>query len=137
MRKYISLFLRYFCFITTGTLIVTFIGFAITNSDPSLNTMWEILVSAIPATIATLVTYNVKTENFNLPVRMLIHYIFICVIMIGLGYLFGWIPLSPMGILFMCLCVAGVYLFTYIGSYITDKENAKSINKALEEKYKE
>ncbi len=136
MKKYINLFLRYFCYITTGSLIAVIFGFSISHSCPTLKTLWEILLCSLPATIATIITYNVKTDNFNLPIRMLIHYICLCLIMGTLGCLFGWISPNIMGMIFMCLCVAGVYAFTYLASYLSDRENAKNINKALEEKYK-
>lgn len=137
MRKYINLFLRYFCYITTGTIIAVLIALSIYQESPTLDTLWEILVCSVPTSIATIVAYNVKTQNYNLPLRMIIHYVFLCVIMGVLGRLFGWIAPGGKGLVYMCLSVAGVYVFTYIVSYLSDIENAKNINKALEEKYRE
>ena len=137
MRKLFNTFLRYFCYITTGTLLAVLVGFSIYGADPSIVTLWEILICSIPTTIVTIVVYSVRMDKFNLPLRILIHYISLCIIVGSLGYLFGWLSHDLNGIVFLCLCVAGVYVFTYFGSYLADMENAKNINKALEEKYSE
>lgn len=137
MKNLFSQFIRYFCNITTGTLIVVALAYNLVyKTETSSIVLLQILISAIPTSLITVVIFNVKTENMNLFVRMIIHYLCICATMIVLGSLFNWIDLSTFGVLFMCLCVAFVYAFTYCIVWISNKENAKSINKALEERYK-
>ena len=137
MKKYINLFLRYFCYITTGSLFAVIVGFTLGGANPTLKTLWEIPACSLPATLATILTYNEKAENYSLLLRIALHYVSLCIIMGVMGCWFGWITPSVIGIVFMCICVAGVYAFTYVVSYLSDKENARNINKALEEKYKE
>lgn len=136
MSKLITLFFKYYCYITTGTLIIVALGFTGYDTTISYNTLWEVLISAFPTTIATILAYNVKADNPNLILRMGIHYVCLCIIMGFLGWKFGWISLSLPDIGLMCISVALVYAFTYLLSWLSDRENAKNINKALEEKYK-
>lgn len=137
MKNLFSQFIRYFCNITTGTLIVVALAYNLVyKTETSSIVLLQILISAIPTSLITVIIFNVKTENMNLFVRMIIHYLCICATMIVLGSLFNWIDLSTFGVLFMCLCVAFVYAFTYCIVWISNRENAKSINKALEERYK-
>lgn len=138
MKKYISLFLKYYCFITTATLLVVACAVGlIYNAQADTSTLWQILVTSIPAALYTVIVFNVNAENMNYLFRMLIHYICLCVTMGFFGYKFHWIDFSLFGIVFMCICVAVVYAFTFLISWLSDRENAKNINKALEEKYKE
>lgn len=137
MKKLILFFLKVFCYITTAVFIIVSLGFSFYGADPTVQTLRGILLCSFLSALSTVITYGIKPEDMNILLSTVIHYIFLCVIMGVIGYLYHWIAPNFAGIGSMCLYVAAVYAFTFTMSWLSDRENAKNINRALEEKYSE
>ena len=140
--KFFTEFLKYFVIITTGVLLMCAVNVSLSETGGaglSLSvTLWQILGAGAVTAFVTAWVYKRECNTKKQFIAMgMIHYILICVIMVTLGVLFGWMDLNIGGIIMMTVSVALVYLFTYAVSYISAKHQADEFNKALNEKYKD
>lgn len=133
IMKRLSAFVKYFTFITTGVLIVNAVVYSAYNiTIIDSDNLWKILSAGAVTALVTVAFYTDSTgEREIAPITMLCHYGVMCVIMIIMGTMFGWMKLDALGIFVMCITVAAVYGFTYLMSYLTGKRDADEINKAL------
>lgn len=133
MMKRLSVFVKYFTFITTGVLIANAIVYNAYNiTSIHASDLWKILLAGAVTALVTVAFHTDSTgEKEVAPLMMLCHYATICVVMVIMGTWFGWMKLNALGILVMCVTVAAVYGFTYLMSYLTGKRDADEINKAL------
>lgn len=65
-------------------------------------------------------------------IRQVIHIIYICAVVLGLGAWFNWYTVSPVGIVLMLLSVAAVYALTYFIDYHQSKQLANELNEKLD-----
>ncbi|MBQ9384326.1 MAG: DUF3021 family protein [Ruminiclostridium sp.] len=131
--KYITEIIRYFTYITTGMVILFIVLMLIQGDDGiRLSTLIEIPCAALLTSAITVLLYpsEGKTRKAYL-CRVLLHYLALCVVMIVMGILFGWIELNFHGILLMVISVAAIYAFTFVVAYITSKNEAEELNRAL------
>lgn len=140
--KFFTEFLKYFVIITTGVLLMCAVNVSFSETGGttlSLGvTLWQILGAGAVTALVTVLVFKRECSTKKQFIAMgVIHYILICVIMITLGVLFGWMDLNIGGIMMMTVSVALVYLFTYAVSYISAKHQADEFNRALNEKYKD
>jgi uncharacterized membrane protein len=131
--KYVKSYISFFTAIATAILIIVTIDGAI-NSYESVSKYLplEILgASALTALITTIILCReIKTRKQFL-ISFLLHFFLLCVIMIVLGLMFGWINDSFGSIICMILYVALVYVIVFAINYILAKKEADELNEAL------
>lgn len=129
--KYITEIIKYFTFITTGIVILFIVLMLIDGDDIiTLSTLIKIPCAALVTSVVTVIFDPSETKR-NFMLSMLLHYLVLCIVMIGIGKLFGWISLDIHGILLMVISVAVIYAFTFAVTYITSKNDAEELNRAL------
>ena len=133
--KYISEFIKYFCYITTGIVIVSGITVLSDEMIPSATVLQSVLAGAITALVTTFFLTGEPKSKKDMFLRLTFHYISLCVIMVIIGFSFNWIPHSIMGVIFMIAAVGVVYIFTALSYMFTSQKEIKELNKALNEKY--
>ena len=133
--------------ITTATLVIctfwTFIntissGGDIMTEKISLLILPQMLVVGFVTGLGTLIIvdkYDVsKREEI---VRRSIHFVFICVVVLGFGAWFEWYKFTVPGVLFMMLSILAVYAATYFIMYYRSKRIADKVNEKLEQMNKD
>lgn len=141
LRVRIGRLVRYTMVISVGTLIACIVWCGI-----SLHAQGEQLLSAeipymvLPEILALGIVCGAGTELIlcwdakpaEAKMRWIMHYIFINIVVLGFGYLFGWYDASVEGVVFMCLTCAAVYAFTYGLTYLNDVKTADRMNRKLQ-----
>lgn len=134
--KFITDLIRYFVYITTGILFV-FITILLLNggSGISLQALIEIPCAALATALVTVFIYSkeavMKREFY---IRIAVHYLLLCIIMVIFGTAFDWIGFDLAGVITIMISTAAVYAFTFAGTYLSSKSDAKKLNKALKSK---
>ena len=137
MKKFQD-FIKWFLYITTGILIVCTVNISLcqTNDTIPQNTLWEILLSGFVTTIVTrAIVPSEDTKRSESLIRIGLHYLVLCIVMIFFGHSFGWLDYDLQGILMMVLSVAVVYLLSFSVHYVIDREQADKINRRLRENF--
>jgi uncharacterized membrane protein len=131
--KYVKSYISFFTAIATAILVIVTIDGAI-NSYESVSKYLplEILTaSALTALITTVILCReIKTRKQFL-ISFLLHFLLLCVTMIVLGLMFGWINASFGSIICMIFYVALVYVIVFAINYILAKKEADELNEAL------
>lgn len=134
--KFITDLIRYFVYITTGILFVFITMLLIEGSDSiSIQKLIQIPCAAFVTALVTVIIYSkeaVMKKEFY--IRIAIHYLLLCVIMVILGTAFEWIKIDLAGIMIMVISTAAIYVFTFAGAYLSSKSEAEKLNKALKSK---
>lgn len=135
--KYITEIIKYFAFITTGIVVLMIVIMLIQGDDGiSLYTLAEIPCSGLVTSAVTVFLFPSEVQSRKIYLlRILLHYIALCVVMTAMGVFFGWINFDMSGILLMTVSVAVIYAFTFGIAYITSKNDADEINQALKDKH--
>jgi lysylphosphatidylglycerol synthetase-like protein (DUF2156 family) len=131
--KYIKSYISFFTAIATAILVIVTIDAAINSyeSVPKYMPLEILAASALTALITTIILCReIKTRKQFL-ISFLVHFLLLCVIMIGLGLLFGWIDVSVGNIFCMIFYVALVYVIVFAINYILAKKEADELNEAL------
>ena len=136
MRKIFE-FVKWFFYITTCVVFVCAANMEISGTETiNVNVLWQILLSGF---ITALLTVILRPFEYGIErayiIRIIIHYIVLCVVMIILGCEFEWMSLNLAGIIMMVVSVAVVYLLVYCAGYWIDKKQADAINQKLKNKY--
>lgn len=136
MKKFAN-FIKWFLYITIGIFFVCAVAYTLEDVDSiSVNIFWKILLSGFVTTLVTIFFRCwEEEENSKLWVRVVFHYVVLCVVMSILGMWFGWIEAAPSGVGKMVIYVGLVYLLAFGAYYIIDIKQADAINKKLREKY--
>ena len=134
--KFITELLKYFVYITTGILLV-FIVIMLLGGYESIRTqtLMQIPLAAFVTALVTVIIYSKETmmkKEFN--IRMAVHYLLLCVIMVIFGTAFGWVNLDIAGVITIVISTAAIYAFTFAGAYLSSKNEAEKLNKALKSK---
>lgn len=133
--KYISEFIKYFCYITTGIVIVTGITVLPFGTIPADLLLQSVLAGLITALVTTFFLTGEPKSKKDMFLRFGLHYVSLCVIMVIIGFSFNWIPRDILGVIFMVASVGAVYIFTALSYMFTSQKEVKELNKALNEKY--
>lgn len=135
MMKYLSEFIKYFCIITTGITLIS--GLTILKYDAvhSSMLMEVVIAGAVTALVTTIFLTGEPKSRLDMFLRMGLHYVSLCTIMIVLNFSFGWMKNSIGGAVSMIVSVAIVYIFTAISYVFTSRKEVKEINEALQKKY--
>lgn len=136
MRK-IREFVKWFFYITTSVLFICAANQTLSGENTFFTrTLWNILLSGfITALVTTLLRPGTNDSGKIMIVKIIIHYIVLCVVMIICGHRFGWMDFSPADIIMMLVSVAVVYLIVFLAGFWIDLKRADEINQRLKEKY--
>ena len=136
MRKFFE-FIKWFFYITTCIVIVCAANMEISGTETiNVNVLWQILLSGFITALITVLLHPLEYGNgFDSIIRIIAHYVALCVVMIILGCQFGWMDFNITGIIMMVISVAFVYMFVYCAGYWIDKKQADEINQKLKTKY--
>ena len=132
-------FVKWFLYITMGILIVCAVNFQLADVESlSKETLWQILLSGFLTSGVTVLLYPRESMN-KIPfwIKLVVHYVALCIVMILCGHWFGWLDFDLGGIVMMAVSVAVVYGITFLIYYLIDLKQADEINRRLEEKYGE
>lgn len=135
--KRFSEFIKWFLYITTCVLFICATNIQISGDDtiPAI-TLWEILLSGFITAVVTIFMRPNERDSARISIiKIIVHYLALCVVMFICGSLFGWMELTPAGIIMMLVSVAVVYLLVYISGYCLDKKRADEINRGLKGRY--
>ncbi len=134
--KYITEIIKYFTFITTG-IVILFIAIMLIqgNDGITLRTLIGIACLGLVTAVVTVFLYPAEAKNKReFWLKLLLHYVVLCIVISAFGILFGWIGLNFKGILLMMVCTAAVYAFTYAVAYLSSKNDADALNQALKQR---
>ncbi len=134
--RFISEFLKMFTYITTGTAIAFAAYTLIVGYDVvAVSSVAKIpIVGIIMSLVTTATLQHDYSTNKAMILALVCHYVFVSFAMVGLGILFEWVRPVPQEIVLMLVCVAFVYVFSFIMFSIALKKEAKQINAALKER---
>lgn len=135
--KRLGIFVKWFLYITVGIFLVCGLAYTLEGSESiPVNVFWKILLSGFVTTLVTVFFRCWEEESqTKVWVRIVCHYIALCVVMSVLGMWFGWIEAALTGVGKMAVYVGVVYLLAFGAYYIIDLRQADAINKKLQEKY--
>ena len=134
--KYITEIIRYFTFITTGIVILFIVLMLIKGNDCILlSTLIKIPCAALATSIVTVIFYPTETQSKKEYIlKVLLHYLVLCIVMTIFGVLAEWISFNFIGIMIMVISTAAVYIFTYTITFLRSKNDADELNMALKNK---
>lgn len=139
--KLLKEFVAYFAYITTGILLVSGTVIALFSSEayviPKIILLDVALAGGVTALVTALIYHREPKTRTGFVILTLVHYLVLCVVMVFMGILFGWIDFEFTDIILMCGYVAVVYIFTFFSRMFTDKRDANQLNEALKKKYKD
>lgn len=138
MRK-LTEFVKWFIYITTCILIVFAANVSIAGDETiPAGTLWQILMSGfVTAGVTVFLRPSGRGNVWGDVIRIIVHYIILCVIMIGYGCFFGWMHFRVRSIIMMMISVAAVYFLVCLSGYWIDRKQADEINRKLRGKYSE
>ena len=135
MRK-IRTFIECFVCVTTDIVFIAACTYGSQSEALTSTTLWQILLSAALCALSTTLFFP---EEYPGKVRfwagIVLHFISLCAIMIVCGRWFGWVGPTAKDAAVMVIYVVIVYAFTTGIAYITEKKQASSMDRKLQEKY--
>ncbi len=137
--KSIGEYIKWFVYITVGIFLVCAISFTLEGEETiPVNTIWKVMLEGLVATLVTVQLQPQENDGKGKTwIKFALHYLSLCIIMCCFGIWFGWIRFSVKGIIVMSVDVAIVYALSTVIYYLVDVQQAKGINKVLQEKYGE
>ena len=137
--KKIFEFVKWFLYITTCVLFVCAANLLISGVDfVPADMLWQIMLSGFITALVTVLLGPGEQDGIRISViKIFVHYVVLCGVMIACGYWFDWLELNPAGIIMMVISVAVVYLLVYLAGYWLDRKQADQINQKLKGKYKD
>lgn len=131
--KYITKIVKYFAFITTGIVVLIGVLMLIQGEKyVSADTLIKIPCAGLATSAVTVLLYPSEDKSKKgYMLGVLLHYIVLCIVMIIFGAASNWIKLNVGGILLMIISTAAVYAFTSVVDYISSKNDADELNRAL------
>ena len=135
--KYITEIIKYFTFITTGIVILFIAILLLTGSNGiNLNTLIGIPCLGLVTGVVTVFLYPAEAKTRReFWLKLVLHYFSMCLVSTTFGILFGWVSFDGKGILVMVVSTAAVYAFTYAVAYLSSKNDADELNRALKNKH--
>ena len=136
MKKILE-FIKWFFYITTSVVFICAANLTISGGNTIfVNTLWQILLCGfLTALVTVLLRPGAKDGGKIMILKIIIHYIILCVVMIICGHWFGWMVFSFADIVMMLVSVAVVYLIVFSAGFWLDLKRADEINQRLKEKY--
>ncbi|MDE6731960.1 MAG: DUF3021 domain-containing protein [Oscillospiraceae bacterium] len=136
--RFITDLIRYFVYITTGILFVFIVVLLIKGIDSiSIQKLIQIpcaaLITALITVIFSICSRETSTKK-EFYIGIAIHYILLCAAMVFFGTTFGWVNFDLEGVMIIVISTAAIYAFTFVGAYLSSKNDAKKLNEALRSK---
>ena len=134
--RYLIDFFNLLSYITTGIVFV-FIVMCCIGGAKTITTasFWQIIAAAGATALVTVLLYpKTYKSTREYIVRIFIHYIALCAVMMGLASAFDWIDPDITGVIVILLTTAAVYGFSSFGTYISSKRQADELNEAITRK---
>ena len=130
MKDMLKVVFQHFLMITVGVLFFTSIGHIDSESLPPFYP-WAVMLSGVVGSVPSLLFYfKNEPSRCQFVVRVILHFIFIGIAIMTLGYLFGWYTNLSEGIsVFIGIVI--VYILVWVLSFWLDHAQAKNINDAL------
>lgn len=136
MRKLRFLF-QVFCMVTTCVVIAAALFTTVINPvesvDPAI--MWQIPVASLLTTLCSLIfAWDRKMGKLERRIRIGIHYLWVNLVVLGVGFLFDWYQITrPGSVISMVIAIAVIYTIASIGSWTKSARDAKQMNERLKE----
>ncbi len=134
--KFISELIKYFCYITTGIVLVSGVSTMGNDTVPGITLMQTLLAGGVTALITTVLLFGEPKSKKDMFIRLGLHYVLLCAVMVVIGFWFRWVPRDILGVIFMVVSVGLVYVFTAITYMITSRREVNEMNRALWNKYR-
>lgn len=129
-------FIQCFVTVTTGIVAIGAITYSLQPTEPTSDTLWQILLSgALCALSTTLFFPSEFASKARIRAGIGLHFISLCAIMVCCGRWFGWVGPTVLEAAIMVGYVVLVYAFTTGITYLLSKRQADEINRHLREKY--
>lgn len=139
--KRLQSMISFFEKITAGILFATAIYIPVFYGGDFLiyaDILWQILLLSAVCTLGSILMPlegEKEISRYAMLVRTILYYIYVNVVVLGLGFLFGWFSFrNGLQVLGMELAIAFVYLVVYLVSYWTQCQEAKRMNEKLKER---
>lgn len=136
MRKLRFLF-QVFCMVTTCVVIAVALFTTVINPMESVDPviMWQIPVVSLLTTLGSLIyAWDRKIGKLELRIRIGAHYLWVNLIVLGMGFLFDWYQITkPGSVISMVIAIAVIYAIASIGSWKKSARDAKQMNERLKE----
>ncbi|MDD2993168.1 MAG: DUF3021 domain-containing protein [Pygmaiobacter sp.] len=141
--KFLKRLAFYISVITTFTLLASAVWITIEAVEAGQTlqqafltgaTEWQVLIAGLLCGVVTavLIPGESKTRREWIT-RFCVHYLLINAIILGCGALFGWYTVTPVGVVYMMITVALVYVAVATMTYLRNKSTAEKINERLEQ----
>lgn len=124
--------------VVTATYIPVFYGW---QTQIEVNILWQILGLSIVCTLGSVILPledGREVSKTSMLVRTILYYLYINVVVLGLGFLFEWFTFRNMPqVLGMEIAIAAVFLAVYFFSYCAQCREAERMNEKLREREKQ
>jgi Protein of unknown function (DUF3021). len=122
-----------------GATINTAIFITVFNKDLSLTVdiLWQIIVLAAVCSLGNLMYhYHRVLSKRQMKIRMVCHYVYINIVMIGGGFLCGWLSIDYLPeIVVMFVMVAVVYIIIMTVNFHQEEKIAENLNRQLRKRF--
>ena len=141
MLEKIKMLLDIFWKITAGVLIAAAIFITVfwgTDCTISIRILWQILAVSAACSLGILMYPSNSEKEISksgMLIRQIIYFVYVNVIVLGMGNWFGWFSFQNWKMVFMMeALIVGVFILVNIICYLNDYAIAKSMNDKLAEK---
>lgn len=128
-----------FSYVMTGTTISTAIFISIFNEDHSLtvNVLWQILIIAGVCALGNLFFLDhAELTKRQMNFRIMFHYLYINIVVIGGGFLCGWLNMSNLvEVIVMFIMVPIVYTIIMVVDIHYGIKTAQDLNHQLRKRF--
>lgn len=128
-----------FCYVMAGATINTAIFITVFNRDLSLTVdiLWQIIVLAAICSLGNLIYYYQRDlSKRQMKIRIVCHYIYINIVMIGGGFLCDWLSIDYLPeIAVMFVMVAAVYIIIMTVNFHQEEKIAENLNRQLRKRF--
>lgn len=134
--RFITDLVKYFVYITTGIVFV-FVARLLIEGGSGISTQTLIRIPCaafVTALVTVIICSSEALTKKAFYIRIAVHYLLLCIIMVIFGTAFEWINLDLAGVITMVISTAAIYAFTFAGGYLSSKSEAEKFNKALKDK---
>lgn len=144
MMNKIKLLFSFFERIITGIVIFASLYILIfwnQNASDGVAILWQIILVALLSTFGLLFMpcmMKKEVSKYAMLVRSLLYYCYVNVCVLLFGFYFEWFYADSLTMIIgMEGCIACVFIFVTVVSYIADQKTAKEMNLVLSERNKE
>ena len=122
----------------TAIYIPLFYGW---KTQIEVNILWQILGLSVACTLGSVILPmedGKEISKTSMLVRMVLYYLYINLVVLGLGFLFEWFTFRNVPQVFgMLVAIAAVFLAVYFFSYCAQCREAERMNEKLREREKQ